>query len=78
MDKPDGNSVQKSAEELLVLEEVQLSEEQRDAFKAAFLQKDKTVQWQGERYRIVTMDQAYPEDGSDHIPVSFHLKKVTA
>ena len=64
-------------DELVTVKEAQLSDEQREAFKAAFLEKDTPVQWQGEMYTIVTMDQAYPEDESDHIPVSFQLKRVS-
>lgn len=59
----------------LTLTEDQLSQEQKEAFEAAFLDKDATVQWEGDTYTVVLMDQDYPDD-SEHIRLSFQLERV--
>ena len=65
-----------ASENRITLTENQLSKAQREAFKAAFLDKGSTVQWEGETYTIVMMDQDYPEDDSEYIRVSFQLERL--
>ena len=62
--------------DMLTVQESELTESQKEAFEAAFLEKDATVAWQGARYRIVKMDQDYPEENSEEITLSFSLEKV--
>ena len=61
--------------DMVTVQERELSSGQKEAFEAAFLEKDATVEWQGASYRIVMMDQDYPQN-SEEITVSFTLEKV--
>ena len=62
--------------DMLTVQESELTKSQKEAFEAAFLEKDATVEWQGEHYRIVMMEQDYPEENSEEVTVSFTLEKV--
>lgn len=62
--------------DMLTVQESELTESQKEAFEAAFLEKDATVEWQGKSYRIIMMDQDYPEENGEEITVSFTLEKI--
>ena len=63
-------------ETTLTVDDSQLSEAQKEAFEQAFMSQDETVDWQGVSYLVTAMEQAYPEENSEAIKVTFELKRV--
>ena len=60
----------------LTVDDSRLSDTQKESFVQAFMSQDDTVTWQGETYLVTAMEQAYPEENSEEIKVTFELKKV--